>query len=104
MTLITNVSFDEMRRGLIALGRDAAGADMAAVYLAGHCMEIGGEKWLIPVDAELKGIATRPTRAQSAPWRGDNFDGARGRNRVSQGAQPILRACRRRSAAITKFS
>jgi uncharacterized caspase-like protein len=54
MTLITNVSFDEMRRGLIALGRDAAGADMAAVYLAGNCMEIGGENWLIPVDAELK--------------------------------------------------
>jgi hypothetical protein len=107
MTLITNVSFDEMRRGLIALGRDAAGADMAAVYLAGHCMEIGGENWLIPVDAELKGIATRPTRpsrAQSAPWRRDNFDGTRGRNRVSQGAQPILRAGRRRSAAITKFS
>jgi hypothetical protein len=46
--------FDEMRRGLIALGRDAAGADMATVYFAGHGMEINGENWLIPVDAELK--------------------------------------------------
>jgi Caspase domain len=54
VTLITNASFDEMRRGLIALGRDAAGADMAAVYFAGHGMEINGENWLIPVDAELK--------------------------------------------------
>jgi hypothetical protein len=54
VTLITNASFDEMRRGLIALGRDAAGADMAAVYFAGHGMEISGENWLIPVDAELK--------------------------------------------------
>jgi hypothetical protein len=53
VTLITNASFDEMRRGLIALGRDAAGADMAAVYFAGHGMEISGENWLIPVDAEL---------------------------------------------------
>ena len=54
VNLITNASFDEMRRGLIALGRDAAGADMAAVYFAGHGMEISGENWLIPVDAELK--------------------------------------------------
>jgi hypothetical protein len=54
VNLITNASFDEMRRGLIALGRDATGADMAAVYFAGHGMEISGENWLIPVDAELK--------------------------------------------------
>jgi caspase domain-containing protein len=54
VTLIANGTFDEMRRGLIALGRDAAGADMAAVYFAGHGMEINGENWLIPVDAELK--------------------------------------------------
>jgi len=54
VTLIVNASFDEMRRGLIALGRDAAGADMAAVYFAGHGMEISDENWLIPVDVELK--------------------------------------------------
>jgi hypothetical protein len=54
VTLITNASFDQMRRGLIALGRDAAGADMAVVYFAGHGMELSGENWLIPVDAELK--------------------------------------------------
>lgn len=54
VTLITNGSFDDMRRGLIAFGREAAGADMAAVYFAGHGMEINGDNWLIPVDAELK--------------------------------------------------
>ena len=54
VALIANASFDEMRRGLIALGRDAAGADMAVVYFAGHGMEINGENWLIPIDAELK--------------------------------------------------
>ncbi len=54
VTLVTNASFDQMRRGLISLGRDAAGADMAAVFFAGHGMEISGENWLIPVDAELK--------------------------------------------------
>ena len=54
VTLVTNASFDQMRRGLIAFGHDAAGADMAAVFFAGHGMEISGENWLIPVDAELK--------------------------------------------------
>ncbi|MCS3445838.1 MULTISPECIES: caspase family protein [Bradyrhizobium] len=54
VTLITNAGFDEMRRGLIAFGRNAAGADMAAVYFAGHGMEINGDNWLIPIDAELK--------------------------------------------------
>jgi hypothetical protein len=54
VTLMANASFDEMRRGLIALGRDADGAEMAALYFAGHGMEINGENWLIPVDAELK--------------------------------------------------
>ncbi|MBC9878648.1 hypothetical protein G8O24_15005 [Bradyrhizobium sp. INPA01-394B] len=54
VSLVTNAGFDAMRRSLIALGREAAGADMAAVYFAGHGMEINGENWLIPVDAELK--------------------------------------------------
>jgi hypothetical protein len=54
VSLLTNARFDDMRRGLIALGREAAGADMATVYFAGHGMEINGENWLIPIDAELK--------------------------------------------------
>ena len=54
VALITDASFEQMRRGLIALGRDAADADMAAVFFAGHGMEINGENWLIPIDAELQ--------------------------------------------------
>jgi uncharacterized caspase-like protein len=46
-------------------GRDAAGADMAAVYFAGRGMEISGENWLIPVDAELK----RETSQFYSEWR-----------------------------------
>jgi hypothetical protein len=49
-----DAGFDEMRRALIALGREAAGAEMAAVYFAGHGVEINGDNWLIPIDAELK--------------------------------------------------
>ena len=54
VTLVQNGAFDDMRRGLLAFGQAAAGADTATVYFAGHGMEINGENWLIPVDAVLK--------------------------------------------------
>jgi uncharacterized caspase-like protein len=50
---VTNAGFDDMRRSIIAFGRDAQNADVALVFFAGHGMEIGGENWLIPIDAEL---------------------------------------------------
>src|SRR6201999_4412745 len=34
VTVLANASFEEMRRGLLALGREAADADMAAMYFA----------------------------------------------------------------------
>ena len=43
-----------MRRGLLEFGKAARGADMAIVFFAGHGMEMGGDNWLVPVDAELK--------------------------------------------------
>jgi Caspase domain len=46
--------FDAMRRALLEFSRKARDADMALVFFAGHGMEVGGENWLIPVDAELK--------------------------------------------------
>ena len=41
-----------MRRALDDFGEDAAGADVALVYFAGHGMEIGGRNYLLPVDAD----------------------------------------------------
>jgi uncharacterized caspase-like protein len=49
-----NATFDDMRRALLQFGRDTRGSDMAVVYFAGHGMEVGGDNWLIPVDAELR--------------------------------------------------
>jgi hypothetical protein len=46
--------FDAMRRALLEFSRKARDAEMAVVFFAGHGMEVGGENWLIPVDAELK--------------------------------------------------
>lgn len=53
VTTVRNVSFDEMRRSLIAFGKSARGADFAIIFFAGHGMEINGENWLVPVDAQL---------------------------------------------------
>jgi len=54
VSTVRDGSFDDMRRALLRFGREAAGADMAVVYFAGHGIEISGENWLIPVDAELR--------------------------------------------------
>jgi hypothetical protein len=50
---LTNAKFDDMRRALISFGQRARGADFAVIFFAGHGLEIGGENWLIPVDAQL---------------------------------------------------
>ena len=51
---IDDAGFEPMRRGLLEFGKAARGADMAVVFFAGHGMEMGGDNWLVPVDAELK--------------------------------------------------
>jgi hypothetical protein len=51
---ISDATYDGMRRGLLEFGRQARDADVAIVYFAGHGIEVGGENWLIPIDAELR--------------------------------------------------
>jgi hypothetical protein len=51
---VRNGTFDGMRRGLLDFARRARGSEIAIVFFAGHGMEVGGENYLIPVDAELK--------------------------------------------------
>jgi len=52
--LVTDASYDDMRRALLEFSRKARDSEMAVVFYAGHGIELGGENWLIPVDAELK--------------------------------------------------
>ena len=52
--LIKDANYDAMRRALLQFSGKAREADMAVIYFAGHGMEMDGENWLIPVDAELK--------------------------------------------------
>jgi hypothetical protein len=51
---LENAGFDAMRRAVLDLDRRACGAEMAVVFFAGHGSEVGGENWLIPVDADLR--------------------------------------------------
>lgn len=52
--LVNNASYEVMRRALLEFTPKARDAEMAVVFFAGHGMEVGGENWLIPIDAELK--------------------------------------------------
>ena len=54
VTQLRDANASQMRKAIIDFGRSAEGADMAVVFYAGHGMEVGGENWLIPTDAELR--------------------------------------------------
>ncbi len=54
VTRLNNATAGAMRKSIVEFGRAAVGSEMAVVFYAGHGMEVGGENWLIPVDAELR--------------------------------------------------
>ncbi len=49
-----DVTYGVLRRALRDFSRQAARADFAVVYYAGHGMEVNKHNYVIPVDAELK--------------------------------------------------
>src|SRR5262249_3296851 len=53
---IQNLTGDQMRRAIGAFAEAADGAQQAVLYFAGHGIEVSGQNYLIPVDAELKHI------------------------------------------------
>lgn len=65
VSLVRNATAQEMRKAVIEFGRTAEGADMAVVFYAGHGMEVGGENWLIPINAELRSDADIESEAVS---------------------------------------
>jgi uncharacterized caspase-like protein len=50
---LTNARYDDMRQALVDFAQQARGAEVAVIFYAGHGFQIGGENWLIPVDAQL---------------------------------------------------
>ena len=59
--LLSDLSRDGMVAALRAFEREAEQADWAVVYYAGHGIEMGGINYLIPVDAALKAVPSKPT-------------------------------------------
>lgn len=57
VTVEANRDLRRMRRALEDFQQDAAGADVALVYFAGHGVEIDGENRLLPVDADAASLA-----------------------------------------------
>jgi uncharacterized caspase-like protein/uncharacterized protein YdaT len=54
VTKVLNGSYGDLRQAIRAFNVQVQGADIGLIYYAGHGMELGGENWLIPVDADLK--------------------------------------------------
>jgi uncharacterized caspase-like protein len=54
VTQLSNANATEMRKAIVDFGRATEGSEIAVVFYAGHGMEMGGENWLIPIDAELR--------------------------------------------------
>lgn len=53
VTLRLDLNAAALRRVLGEFARDAAGADIAVIYFAGHGIEVGGTNYVIPTDAKL---------------------------------------------------
>jgi hypothetical protein len=83
-----DLGFDAMRRALKDFAGTAAGADLAVIYYAGHGMEIGGDNYLVPIDAKLATDVDVPYEAISVNLALGALDGARGTRLL------ILDACR----------
>ncbi len=56
---------DDMKAVLDGFAEKAKNADWAVIYYAGHGMEIGGNNWLIPVDAKVAEGADMASQAIS---------------------------------------
>jgi hypothetical protein len=65
VTVINDASRDTLVKALSAFGRDADDADWALIYYAGHGVEVGGNNYLIPVDARL--ASDRDVGAEAIP-------------------------------------
>jgi len=75
-------------RALAAIHRVAPGVQQAVIYYAGHGIEVGGENYLIPVDARLAHIADAEYETQPLSRALRAIEGATGLRLV------ILDACR----------
>lgn len=56
VTLAKDISVNSLRKTLATFAVTAAHSDMAAIYYAGHGIEVEGKNYIIPVDAKLENV------------------------------------------------
>ena len=54
VTRLDDAGYQDLRLGLLEFEEEAARSEVAVVFYAGHGIEIGGENYLVPVDAKLR--------------------------------------------------
>lgn len=57
VTLVTDAGYQEVRQALDSFAFRSETADLALIYFAGHGVELQGENFLIPVDADVRSIS-----------------------------------------------
>jgi uncharacterized protein len=63
VTILLDAGIEEMRAALDTFAFEAETADLALIYFAGHAVEVGGENFFIPVDANVS--SNREVQGQS---------------------------------------
>lgn len=88
VTLVTDATLPTMKRALRDLQDEADKVDWAMVYYAGHGIQLGGENYLIPIDAHLVSDRDAEDEAVSLTHVLDRLQGAKKLRLV------VLDACR----------
>ena len=88
VTLLRDLSREQMFAALRAFAADAETADWAVIYFAGHGLEMGGVNWLAPVDAQFKTDRDVRLEAVSIDELSAAIEGVRGLRLI------VLDACR----------
>ena len=86
--LVLDAGKDELAAALRSFSKDAAGADWAVVYFAGHGIELDGSNYLVPIDAKFENDADIPVEGVALDQALNAVNGA-GRLRLV-----VLDACR----------
>jgi uncharacterized caspase-like protein len=94
VTRVVDGTYDDLRRAIRSFNVQVQGADVGLIYFAGHGMELAGENWLIPVDADLKTDLDVPNEAISLKTLMQSVSRAGGLGLV------ILDACRDNPFAV----
>jgi hypothetical protein len=53
-TKLLDASYNDFRRSVRKFNELMQNAEIAVIYFGGHGLELGGENWLLPVDADLR--------------------------------------------------